>query len=1529
MLRKALSNLPPTLDATYERILCSIEPHYAEYALYIFQWVTFSARPLLVDEIAHALAINIDRSPAFDRNDILEHPLDVLRVCSSLISIPISQEDFEPRDGVDSESKAALLAHGSVEEYLTSERIHHGPAAQYSMQKSTCNALIAERCIRYLLQFDKAGSLTPKRLQESKLIRYSAEFWMWHAQMATPTTERLNKLAIEFYSRSEAYQNWFRVYNPDEPLSDPDIHRNLNTIPAPLYYASKNRLAEITTLLLNNGADVNEQGGCYGNALQVASLEGHDKIVDLLLSRGADVNKQGGYYGNALQAASFKGHDKSIELLLSYGADINTQGGYYGNAIQAASFEGHEKVVELLLNEGANINAQSGYYGNPLQVASYKGHQTVVQLLLNKGAKINAHGGHYGTALQAASALGHRVVVRLLLANGADIRARSRHYSTALEAASTNGHHKVVQLLLLHETDVNVQRKHSGAALQPAALDSDNNTLQLWESQTGNTTSAKNEARWEEDSDNFSDLSEVSSIQSLPSLMSDSSSMSMRDKYGSKAAEHLATLLSENSALSSMYEKAINKFGRERFHKNHDELLRAFFKDLRSETKGSIQLATVRGLRSRDRRHEITTLIYNAFEPLNSNRQQAMTILKDQKPNRKQLLNQYLGEMPSAWELNSIADCGNELEHSNVVPLEQDDESVNEEISSNGSDNNNDQSLDQDNKGRYTYLEPLDNFIMRGEAFAILKSSLSYLLQPPINLSEALNSRNLGIVQHFLRRNFASAATSNYEWLHELKEAGYSEREIAKLLIEDTNDCPWIYFTPQVHVRDHFQTKFHVPGCAHQPDFSTNPEPSTYSEQIRPRAPPLHNAVRRQVEELCGIGGVVPSSKNRSTWHGSVTFAEQSSVSLITYAASSVLTGQSRNDLMLRISSVLSNFCTAVAAVQSAELCCNVFTFLLNNQDCLELRRIELHRVAEMAFLMNVALQGSNIEAAVQECTQVAKYILKELKATISESMLDSNLHLCAIATQFLCAAFLSYTQAHVGLFDPFFLDTPQRKIILLGSQHTPGNFTITAELTELTCLAKMTKQPVLAFSSGSAGTDTRFENRIRRHDVVTNVEDCLDTWGPGYLIHNKADPSKIHAIGIAGGFISLVDSKTSRFHWAKMPMSENILLASFEPNRTIRIGTAIRINETCCIDETACRESSFCALEPLGTQRAFWEIQERQAGFQVGQYFTGTYSQTWKKIPGTTLKQYYLHQRDEALIHFLDQSWGLQVSFCTSVAHRVSLRELVTDLLPIFVNPLDQDTWQDLVNSHRIIHSFAQEDLFAWLRTLPLLLQRYVLTLVRTILEHLQHTGLDRRNDTLIIAWPQEGDIDRGLKIPCKAQTYWAQVIEDAEDCATFAYVTPKCLETNHVRCRGNLRAWQNVSKILVTEMSPSWPVGQPVTATSSPTITASPAPLATTTTTTTSTAVATPVNQWELEDKKIYYVQKLERLLRFRVERPSSTNNDVAHLVMTSSNIRPGMWKRLLVRGEEGRSHRIRERQAIGDRAECVVVRAGLIGA
>lgn len=171
MLRKSLATLPSTLDETYDRILSAINEEHSEYAVRILRWLTFSSRPPLVEEISEVAAINVERDPMFDRQEVLEDPLESLNMCSSLVSLATVEESS--RRGWNDQSESArqiiFLAHYSVKEYLISERSRKGRAARYSMQDADCNEIIAKSCLGYLLQFQQSESFSSESIEEFQL----------------------------------------------------------------------------------------------------------------------------------------------------------------------------------------------------------------------------------------------------------------------------------------------------------------------------------------------------------------------------------------------------------------------------------------------------------------------------------------------------------------------------------------------------------------------------------------------------------------------------------------------------------------------------------------------------------------------------------------------------------------------------------------------------------------------------------------------------------------------------------------------------------------------------------------------------------------------------------------------------------------------------------------------------------------------------------------------------------------------------------------------------------------------------------------------------------------------------------------------------------------------------------------------------------------------------------------------------------------------------------------------------------------
>jgi hypothetical protein len=266
------------------------------------------------------------------------------------------------------------LAHFSIKEYLLSEYVKEHcdkKIKAFSLSQEVSHSMISQTCLAYLLQFE-----TPKLVNyvEFSLMKYAVETWMFHVQSSNGDTSQessLSELMIKFLTPDNpAFVTWVRICDPG----------NASKHLPPLYYTCKAGLIKGTLSLLKNGVDVNAwMKGDHKHVLQVASYEGHKAIAKLLIENGADVNAQGGHYGNALQTASYKGHEAIVKLLIEHGADVNAQGGHYGNALDVALFWGGKAVAKLLIENGADVNAQGGEHGNALQAASYIDNEAIAK----------------------------------------------------------------------------------------------------------------------------------------------------------------------------------------------------------------------------------------------------------------------------------------------------------------------------------------------------------------------------------------------------------------------------------------------------------------------------------------------------------------------------------------------------------------------------------------------------------------------------------------------------------------------------------------------------------------------------------------------------------------------------------------------------------------------------------------------------------------------------------------------------------------------------------------------------------------------------------------------------------------------------------------------------------------------------------------------------------------------------------------------------------------------------------------------
>ena len=176
-IRKALDELPDTLDDTYERILQNIPKQKWQHAQRLFQCMVAAIRPLRVEELAEIFAIGFGANVSLNLVEDWRPPNAeeaVLSACSSLISIIIDSDELD--------AKIVLFSHFSVKEYLTSDRLEISNVVnirQFYIPLEPAHTTLARACLAVLLQLD--GRADEERLAGFPLALYAARNWVDHA----------------------------------------------------------------------------------------------------------------------------------------------------------------------------------------------------------------------------------------------------------------------------------------------------------------------------------------------------------------------------------------------------------------------------------------------------------------------------------------------------------------------------------------------------------------------------------------------------------------------------------------------------------------------------------------------------------------------------------------------------------------------------------------------------------------------------------------------------------------------------------------------------------------------------------------------------------------------------------------------------------------------------------------------------------------------------------------------------------------------------------------------------------------------------------------------------------------------------------------------------------------------------------------------------------------------------------------------------------------------------------------------------
>jgi len=208
-IRRALKSLPPTLFATYERILDRVNASNLDtqkLVQSVLRWIVCSSKPLSTEELLEAVSIT-EGDTELD-SDAMPDEEGILKWCSSLVRRTPDGNRLE-------------LAHFTVEEFLLAIDASEPNSryARYKISPEDENLPLAKLCLTYLL-FEDFRSIEwngknelDEFVDEYSFYRYSSTYWAQHALLHRENEEILDLVQTLFDpSKTGNFLCWSRFW---------------------------------------------------------------------------------------------------------------------------------------------------------------------------------------------------------------------------------------------------------------------------------------------------------------------------------------------------------------------------------------------------------------------------------------------------------------------------------------------------------------------------------------------------------------------------------------------------------------------------------------------------------------------------------------------------------------------------------------------------------------------------------------------------------------------------------------------------------------------------------------------------------------------------------------------------------------------------------------------------------------------------------------------------------------------------------------------------------------------------------------------------------------------------------------------------------------------------------------------------------------------------------------------------------------------------------------------------------------------